>query len=85
MGLGGQCGVNVGPAACSIMWQTLGHSLLSERAWKRASVALPLRATLRIRNLLATHCAAILPRYFVAVNNALLYLPSVGGVAGGRG
>lgn len=35
-----------------------------------------LPATLRIRNLLATHCETILLRYFVAVNNALVYFLS---------
>lgn len=35
-----------------------------------------LPATLPIRNPLATHCETILLRYFVAVNNALVYLLS---------
>lgn len=35
-----------------------------------------LPVALRIRNLLATHCETILLRYFVAVNNALVYLLS---------
>lgn len=35
-----------------------------------------LPATLRIHNLLATHCETILLRYFVAVNNALVYFLS---------
>lgn len=79
----GQWGKGPVAVACSIMWYALGtaycvavwgreceYLLVCECVLERLPVAL------RIRNLLATHCETILLRYFVAVNNALVYLLS---------
>lgn len=59
------------------VWQCGGVSV-SVSLCVRVSVCLleRLPVALRIRNLLATHCETILLRYFVAVNNALVYLLS---------
>lgn len=77
----GQWGKGPVEVACSIMWYALGTAYCV-RVWGRdcececVCLLERLPATLRIRNLLATHCETILLRYFVAVNNALVYFLS---------